>query len=51
MALCTTHYVGHVAGVVEKTVAYRVLVCGREGRRQPRRPRSRWEDDTKVDLK
>jgi len=44
-------WVLHVAGMAEKTVAYRMLMCGREGRRQLRRPRSRWEDDTTVDLK
>jgi len=36
LALFITHYVGHVAGMVEKTVAYRMLVCWREGRRQLR---------------
>jgi hypothetical protein len=44
-------WVGHVAGMVEKTVACRVLVFGSEERRRLRRPRSRWEDDAKVDLK
>jgi hypothetical protein len=43
-------WVGHVAGMVEKIVAYRMLMCGREGRRRLRRPRNRWENDAKLGL-
>jgi hypothetical protein len=44
-------WAGHVACMVEKTVAYRVLVCGREGKRPLRKPMHMWEDETKMDLK
>jgi hypothetical protein len=34
----------------EKRGAYRILVGRREGRRPLGRPRSRWQDNIKVDL-
>jgi len=41
--------VGHVARVRESRVVYRVLVGKPEG--QLERPRRRWEDNIKMDLK
>jgi len=35
----------------EKISAYRVLVGNPEGKRPLGRPKSRWEDNIKVDLK
>jgi hypothetical protein len=43
-------WVRHVAGVGEKTAAYRILVGRPEGRRPVGRPRRRWEDNIKTDL-
>jgi hypothetical protein len=31
--------------------AYRILVCTPEGKRPPGRPRRRWVDSIKIDLK
>jgi hypothetical protein len=31
--------------------SYRILVTGLEGKRSLERPRSRWEDNIKIDLK
>ena len=42
-------WVGHVARVRESRVVYRVLVGKPEG--QLERPRRRWEDNIKMDLK
>jgi hypothetical protein len=44
-------WAGHVARVVEKRGAYRILVGRPEGRRPLGRPRRRWEDNTKMDLR
>jgi len=59
--ICTIHqillksrrmrYVGHVTRRVERRGAYRVLMGKREGKRPLGRPRRRWEDNIKVDLK
>jgi hypothetical protein len=35
----------------EKRNAYRILVGKSEGRRPPGRPRRRWEDNIKMDLR
>jgi hypothetical protein len=40
---CSTHG--------EKTNAYRILVGKPEGKRPLRRPRLRWEDEIKMDLR
>jgi hypothetical protein len=44
-------WVGHVAPMAEKRGADRLLVGRPEGRRPVRRPRHRWEDNIKMDLK
>jgi hypothetical protein len=44
-------WAGHVARVGEKRGAYRILVGTPEGRRPLGRPRRRWEDNIKMDLK
>ena len=41
---------GHVARMGERRGVYRVLVGKPEGKRTPGRPRSRWEDNIKMDL-
>jgi hypothetical protein len=42
---------GHVARVVERRGAYRVLVGKPDGRRQFESSRHRWEDNVKIDLR
>ena len=42
--------VGHVACLGERRGAYRVLMGKPEGKRTLGRPRSRWEDNIKMDL-
>jgi hypothetical protein len=42
---------GHVARMGEKTNAYRILVGTPEGKRPLGRPRQRWEDNIKMDLR
>ena len=42
---------GHVARVAERRVEYRALVGKREGRRSLGRPRRRWEDNIKTDIR
>jgi hypothetical protein len=42
---------GHVARMGERRGAYWVLVGKPEGRRPLRRPRHRWEDNIKTDLR
>jgi hypothetical protein len=44
-------WVGHVAQIGEGRDVYRVLMRKPEGKRPPVRPRRRWEDGIKVDLK
>jgi hypothetical protein len=41
----------HVAYMGEKRGAYRILVGRPEGRRQFGRPRARWENNIKMDLR
>jgi hypothetical protein len=43
-------WAGHVARMVEKRNAYRVLVRKPEGKRPLGRPRRRWVDNIKMDL-
>ena len=43
-------WVVHVARIGEKKVVYRVLVGKPEGKRPLGIPRSRWEDNIKMDL-
>jgi hypothetical protein len=44
-------WAGHVARMGEVRGVYRVLVGSPEGKRQLGRPRRRWEDNIKMDLK
>jgi hypothetical protein len=44
-------WAGHVARMGEKRNAYRILVGKPEGKRPLRRPRRRWEDNIKMDLR
>jgi hypothetical protein len=44
-------WAGHVVRMGESRVAYRVLVGKPEGRRPMGRPRLRWEDNIKADLR
>jgi hypothetical protein len=43
--------VGHVACIGERGGAYRVLVGKPEGKRPLGKPRHRWEDNIKMNLK
>ena len=44
-------WVGHVARTKERRGAYRVLVSEPQGRRLFGRPRRRWENNIKIDLR
>jgi hypothetical protein len=44
-------WTGHVARIGERRGVYRVLVGRPEGKRQLRRPRHRWENNIKMDLR
>jgi hypothetical protein len=44
-------WAGHVARMGEGRNVYRVLVGKREGKRPLGRPRRRWEDGIKMDLR
>jgi hypothetical protein len=44
-------WAGHVARIGEVRGAYNILVGRPEGRRQLGRPRRRWEDNKKIDLR
>jgi hypothetical protein len=44
-------WAGHVARMGEVRGAYNILVGRPEGRRPPGRPRRRWEDNVKMDLR
>jgi hypothetical protein len=44
-------WVGHVARMSDKTSAYRILVVRPEGKRPLGRPRRRWEDKIKMNLR
>jgi hypothetical protein len=44
-------WVGHLAGMGEKRIAYRILVGKPEGKRPLGRPRCRWVNNIKMDLR
>jgi len=44
-------WAGHVARMGERRDVYRVLMGKPEGKRPFGRPRHRWEDNIKVDLR
>jgi hypothetical protein len=44
-------WAGHVARKGEKRNAYRILVVKPEGKRPLERPRRRWEDNIRMDLR
>jgi hypothetical protein len=44
-------WAGHVARMAKKMNAYRILVGKTEGKRPIGRPRHRWVDNIKMDLK
>jgi hypothetical protein len=44
-------WAGHVARMGEKNNAYRILVGNPEGKRPLGRPRRRWVDNIKIDLR
>jgi hypothetical protein len=44
-------WAGHVARMQEGKSVYRVLVARPEGKRPLRKPRRRWEDNIKMDLR
>jgi hypothetical protein len=44
-------WAGHVARMGEKRNAYRILVGKPEGKRPLGRPRRRWADNIKLDLR
>jgi hypothetical protein len=44
-------WAGHVARMGERRGAYRAIVGKPEGRRPLGRPRRRWEDNIKMDLR
>jgi len=44
-------WAGHVARTGERRAVYRVLVGKPEGKRPFARPRRRWEDNIKMDLR
>ena len=43
-------WAGHVARMGERRVVYRILVGNPEGKKPLGRPRSRWEDNIKIDV-
>ena len=48
---CRMRWAGHVECVRDSRGIYRVLVGKPEGKRPLGRPKCRWEDDIKMDLK
>jgi hypothetical protein len=46
-----TRWAGHVARMGEKRNAYRIVVGKPEGKRPLGRPRRRWVDNVKIDVK
>jgi hypothetical protein len=44
-------WAGHVARMEEESPTYNILVGRLEGRRPLRRPRRRWEENIKMDLR
>jgi hypothetical protein len=51
LTLCNILWAGHVARMAEKRNAYRILVGNPEGKRPLGRPRRRWVDYIKIDLR
>jgi hypothetical protein len=49
--LRTMRWAGHVARIGKKRNAYRILVGNPEGKRPLGRPRRRWMDNIKMDLR
>jgi hypothetical protein len=49
--LVRMRWTGHVARMGEKRNAYRILVGNPEGKRALGRPRRRWVDHIKMDLR
>jgi hypothetical protein len=47
----TMRWAGHIARIGKQRNAYRLLVGKPEGRRPLRRPRRRWVDSVKIDLR
>jgi hypothetical protein len=47
----TMRWAGHVARMGEKRNSYRMLVGKPEGKRPSGRPRHRWVDNIKIDLR
>jgi hypothetical protein len=47
----TTRWAGHVARMGEKRNAYRIFVGKPEGKRPLGKPRRRWVDNIKIDLR
>ena len=43
-------WAGHIAHMGESRGLYTILVGRSEGKRTPRRPRHRWENNVKMDL-
>jgi hypothetical protein len=44
-------WTGHAARIGEERKAYRILVGKPEGKTPLRKPRRRWVDNTKIDLR
>jgi hypothetical protein len=44
-------WAGHVARMEEERQVYRILVGKPEGKRPLTRPRGRWEDEIRMDLR
>jgi hypothetical protein len=44
-------WVGHVAGIREKRIVYSILVGMSERKRPLERPRRKWADNIKMDLR
>jgi hypothetical protein len=44
-------WVGHIACIGEMRNAYKMFVRKPEGKIPPRRPRHRWEDNNRMDLR
>jgi hypothetical protein len=44
-------WAGYIAGMEKRRGAYRVLVVTPEGKRPLERPRHKWEDNIKMDLR
>jgi hypothetical protein len=51
LILSACHEMGPVARLWERRGAYKILVVKLEGKRPIGRPRRRWENNIKIDLK